>query len=105
MKTASITQIAMISAAASIAALMPTRPTNTLLANREEKLVYSVFEAAAKAAYLRAAHACFNAARDAVEVEIDSSLDFDWICRVASLRDLIGMCETGHHWGGGIFTL
>lgn len=49
------TQDTMIQAAASIAALMPPKPAKKLMGDRTEQLVYSVYEAAAKAAYIRAA--------------------------------------------------
>ena len=43
------TQGAMIKAAATVAALMPEKPKRALLGNRHAQLVYSVYEAAAKA--------------------------------------------------------
>jgi len=99
------TQKAMVQAAAGIAALMPAKPAKTLLGNREQQLVYSVFEAAAKAAYRRAAQECFNAAYSAAGggVDFEATHEFikgDWM----SLQDLIAMCEPGFGWGGPVVT-
>jgi hypothetical protein len=103
----STTQDAMIQAAASIAALMPAKPAKTLLGNREEKFVYSLFEAAAKAAYLRAAQECLTSAFDAAGGQgIDFEGTHEMIAdKSISLQKLMEMCEKGYAWGGLVATL
>ena len=101
------TQVAMIKAAASIAALMPAKPAKKLLGNREEQLVYSVYVAAARAAYLRAAQECLGAAFDAAGRQ---GMDFDGMWEMiadesVSLGQLMEMCESGYPWGGSVVTL
>lgn len=93
------TQVAMIQAAVSIAAMIPPKPTG-LMANRKEQLVYSVFENAAKAAYRRAAQECFNAAY-AKSADVNFEETHETIkSEGLTLRDLMAMCETGYAWGG-----
>ena len=95
----SYTQAAMIQAAQSIAALLPPKPTG-FMADRTAQLIYSVFENAAKAAYRRAAHECFNAAHaksaDADTEEMHEIIRSEFL----TLRDLMDMCETGYVWDG-----
>lgn len=99
-------QTAMIQAAASIAALMPAKPAKKLMGNREEQLVYSVFELAAKAAYRRAAQECFNAAYDSAKGGVDFETTHEIIKdENVSLSDLIDMCAPGYGWGGSVVTL
>ena len=101
------TQQAMIQAAASIAALMPSKPAKKLLGDRTEQLVYAVYEQAAKAAYLRAAQECLNAAFDAaggsgIDFEATHSLIAD---ASVSLNQLKEMTTQGYAWGGSVATL
>ena len=101
------TQAAMIQAAASVAALMPSKPNKIIFGNREEKFVYEVYESSAKAAYLRAAQECLNTAFSAAGGQgIDFSGTHDMITdKSVSLRQLMDMCETGYAWGGSVVTL
>lgn len=103
----STTQSAMIKVAASIAALMPSKPARKLLGNREDQLVYSVYESAAKAAYLRAAQECLTSAFDAAGGQgIDFEGAHEMIAeKSVSLQQLIEMCEKGYVWGGSVVTL
>lgn len=102
----STTQNAMIQAAASIAALMPTRPAKTLMGNREQQLVFHVYEMAAIAAYRRAAQECFNAAYDAASGGVDFDATHDTInSEELSLSDVMAMCTAGYQWGGSVVTL
>jgi alkyl sulfatase BDS1-like metallo-beta-lactamase superfamily hydrolase len=96
----------MIQAAASVAAMMPAKPNRTLLANRQEQLVYFLFEAAVKAAYLRAAQECLNAGYDAQSGGIDLEATHEMIAdKSVSLGQLIEMCQPGYAWGGSVVTL
>ena len=101
------TQAAMIQAAASIAALMPARPAKSILSGRTEQLVYSVFMAAAKAAYFRAAQECLNIAYDAAGGQgINIERAHEMIADASvSLPQLVQMCEPGYAWGGLVVTL
>ena len=96
----------MILAAASVAQMMPARPKKTLLGNRDEQLVYSVYESAAKAAYLRAAQECFNAAYAAVTSDIDFAHTHETLADESiKLDQLKEMCVPGYVWGGSVVTL
>lgn len=102
-----IQQTAMIEAAAAIAALMPAKPAKKLLGSRHAQLVYSVYEAAAKAAYLRCAQECLTAAFDAAGA---TGIDFQGTHKMiedksVTLAQLQEMCETGYAWGGLVVTL
>ena len=100
------TQAAMIQAAQQVEAMMPAKPAKTLMGNRTEQLVYSVFEQAAKAAYLRAAQECLNAAHDAAQGGIDLAATHEMITdKSVSLSQLKEMCTTGYAWGGNVVTL
>ena len=95
----------MINAASSIAAMMPAKPAKKLLGKREEQMVYSVFEHAAKAAYRRAAQECFNAAYDAEAGGVDFEATHEIIKDESlSLSNLIDMCTSGYAWGGSVKT-
>lgn len=100
------TQNAMIQAAACVATLMPSKPAKTLLGDRTEQLVYSVYEQAAKAAYLRAAQECLNCAWAAAG---GTGIDFEDAHKMISdksisLSQLQEMCITGYAWGGSVVT-
>lgn len=103
------TQAAMIQAAASIAALMPPKPASKLevKVDRTKKLVYSVYEQAAKAAYLRAAQECLNVAFSAAGgTGIDFEGTHEMIAdKAVSLSQLQEMCTQGYAWGGSVVTL
>lgn len=103
------TQAAMIQAAASIAALMPPKPARKLMVmgDRTGPLVYAVYEAAAKAAYLRAAQECLTRAFDEAG---GSGIDFEGTHEMiadksVSLAQLQDMCVAGYIWGGSVVTL
>jgi len=98
------TQTAMIQAAARIAAMIPAKK---LMGDRTEQLVYSVYEAAAKAAYLLAAQECLTRAWDAAG---GTGIDFEGTHEMiadksVSLAQLKEMCEAGYAWGGSVVTL
>lgn len=102
----SITQTAMVQAAAGIAALMPTKPAKKLLGDRTEQLVYHVYEQAAKAAYLLAAQECLTAAYDVAGcVSIDFEATHALIADPSvSLDQLKEMTTQGYAWGGSVVT-
>jgi len=104
---ASATQTAMIEAAASIAVLMPAKPAKKLFGDRTEQLVFTVYEQAAKAAYLRAAQECLTAAFDAAGGNgIDFEATHDLIAdKSVSLDQLKQMTTQGYAWGGSVVTL
>lgn len=99
-------QEAMIQAAQQIEALIPARPKKTLLGDRTEQLVFCVYEAAAKAAYLRAAQECLNRAYDeaggGINLESTHAMIADKYVHWDQLKE---MCEPGYAWGGGVVTL
>lgn len=102
----STTQSAMIQAAANIASMMPAKPAKKLMGDRPEQLVFSVYEAAAKAAYLRAAQECLTAAFDAAG---GFGIDFQGAHQMiadksVSLAQLQEMCVPGYSWGGLVVT-
>ena len=100
------TQSAMIQAASSIAAMLPPAPSKSILASRHDQLVYSVFKAAAQAAYLRAAQECVTAAYDAAGGGIDLEATHALISDASvSLQSLAEMCQPGYAWGGSVVTL
>ena len=100
------TQSRMILAAASVAQMMPARPKKTLLGNRDDQLVYSVYESAAKAAYVRAAQECLNAAYTAAGIDIDFAHTHEMIADESiSLDQLKEMCVEGYVWGSHVVTL
>ena len=101
------TQIAMIQAAASIAAMMPAKPAQKLMGDRTEQLVFHVYEQAAKAAYLRAAQECMTRAFDeAGGTGIDFEGTHEMIAdKSVSLSQLQEMCIAGYAWGGSVVTL
>lgn len=100
------TQTAMIQAAASIAAMMPAKPAKKLMGDRTEQLVFSVYEQAAKAAYVRAAQECFGTAYTAAGGGVDCDDIFAIIeDKSTSLADLVDMCVPGYAWGGAVVTL
>lgn len=100
------TQNAMIQAAASVAALMPSKPVAKLMGDKTEQLVYHVYEQAAKAAYLRAAQECLTAAFDAAGGDgIDFEKTHEAIAdKSVSLAQLQEMCVSGYAWGGSVVT-
>lgn len=96
------TQAAMIQAATRIASLMPAKPAGS----HEEQLVFSVFEAAAKAAWRRAAQECFNRACDAANGGADLEGVHDRIKdERRTLEELVEMCTPGYAWGCGVVTV
>lgn len=100
------TQSRMILAAASVAKMMPAKPKKSLLGSQEDQLVYSVYVAAAKAAYLRAAQECLNAAYANVTTDIDFAHTHEMIADESiNLDQLKEMCVEGYVWGGRVVTL
>lgn len=100
------TQSAMIQAARRIESLMPPRPARTLMGNRTEQHVFSVYEQAAKAAYLRVAQECLNAAYDAAQGGIDLAHAHKIITDDSvSLKQIKEMCAPGYSWGGTVVTI
>jgi hypothetical protein len=99
-------QTAMIRAAQKIAAMMPARPAKRLMGDRTEQLVFTVYEEAAKAAFLRAAQECLTCAWDAAGgVGIDFEGTNELICdKSISLAQLEEMCRPGYAWGGSVVT-
>ena len=99
------TQAAMIQAARQVESLMPAKPAKTLMGGRTEQLVFAVYEQAAKAAYLRAAQECLNAAHDAAQGGIDLAAAHEMIGdKSVSLSRLKEMCTAGYAWGGSVVT-
>jgi len=99
------TQIEMINAAASIAALIPVKLETTGMIDRTNHLVHHVFESAAITAYRLAAQECFNNAYDLNRGELNFHDTHRFITsNHINLNTLIDMCTTGYNWGGFVTT-